>query len=260
MIFKYKELDINYEIFKDETNNINQKPLLLLHGWMANIEAWGPVYNHFKKSRPVYVIDFPGQGGKSSTLSETWGVPEYAEMVKEFIKEQQIEGCDVIGHSFGGRVIIYLSSEFKDLFNRIVLTDSAGILPPKSVAKSFKQGVFSVGKSVLKTILPNDKYEKTLDSLRKKTGSTDYAALDSEIMRESFKKIVNLDLKDRLKDIKNSTLIIWGENDTETPIYMAKIMEEEIKGSGLVVLENAGHFSYLDNLQKYLIVVNEFLK
>ena len=261
MIFTYKELKINYEIFDErEEKNDDTKPLLLLHGWMANIPAWAPVYNYFKKTRPVYVIDFPGQGGKSCTLNEVWGVPEYSYMVKEFIKEMQIEKCDVIGHSFGGRVIIYLASKYKDLFNRIILTDSAGILPKTSAVKAIKKGIFGIGKNVLKTVLSSEKYDEAVEGLRKKTASSDYAALDNEIMRESFKKIVNLDLKENLKEINNSTLIIWGENDQETPMYMAKIMEEEIKDSGLVVLENAGHFSYLDNSTKYLIVANEFLK
>ena len=61
-------------------------------------------------------------------------------------------------------------------------------------------------------------------------------------------------------DIKNSTLLVWGKNDDDTPLYMAKIMKKNIPDSGLVVLENAGHFSYLDNPQKYLLVTNEFLK
>ena len=52
---------------------------------------------------------------------------------------------------------------------------------------------------------------------------------------------------------------MWGENDQDTPLYMAKIMEKEIKDSGLVVLENAGHFSYLDNTNKYLLVTDNFL-
>ena len=80
MIFNYNGININYEMFGDsETNN---KPLLLLHGWMARIEAMAPIYQYFQKSRKVIVLDFPGQGGKSDTLKEVWGVPEYGEMVR----------------------------------------------------------------------------------------------------------------------------------------------------------------------------------
>ncbi len=260
MIFTYKELNINYEIFDERVENNNaKKPLLLLHGWMAQIESWAPVYMHFCKSRPVYVIDFPGQAGKSSALKEAWGVPEYAEMVREFIKQNDIEGCDVIGHSFGGRVIIYLASEYENLFSKIVLTDAAGVKPKMTIKKFFRIYSYKLAKNVMKIFLSKEKFEKKMDEMRKKRGSSDYALLDSDIKRESFKKIVELDLKNRLSKIKNSTLLVWGENDTDTPIYMAKIMEKEIKDSGLVVIENAKHFSYLDNTQKYLLVVDAFI-
>ncbi len=114
-------------------------------------------------------------------------------------------------------------------------------------------------KNVLKVFLSKDKYEKKLEEMRQKRGSKDYSSLSDDTMRQSFKQIINLDLTPNLKDITNSTLLVWGENDTDTPLYMAKIMENKITDSGLVVLENAGHFSYLDNTQKYLLVADNFL-
>lgn len=258
MIFGYEGINVNYEIFNDSENN-KEKPLLILHGWMAKIEAMSPIYQYFRKTRKVIVLDFPGQGGKSDTLKTAWGVPEYGEMVKALLKELQIKNCDVIGHSFGGRVIIYLSSKYKDLFNKIVLTDAAGVKPKTSIKKLFKIYSYKVARSFMKLVLPKDKYEAKVSEMRAKRGSSDYAMLTSDVMRETFKKVINLDLTSKLKEIEQSTLLVWGENDTDTPLYMAKIMEKNIKDSGIVVLENAGHFSYLDNPNKYLLVVNNFL-
>ena len=258
MNFRYNGININYEIFNDSENN-NKPPLLLLHGWMARIEAMAPIYQYFQKNRKVVVIDFPGQGGKSDTLKDVWGVPEYGEMVKALIDKLGISGCDVIGHSFGGRVIIYLSSKYKKVFNKIVLTDAAGVKPKKSVKKIFKIYSYKVAKFFMKLITPKDKYEEKLNEMRKKRGSSDYLMLTTDVMRGTFNKVIKLDLTDKLKSIEQPTLLVWGENDTDTPLYMAKIMEKNIKDSGIVVLENAGHFSYLDNSQKYLIVVENFL-
>ena len=53
--------------------------------------------------------------------------------------------------------------------------------------------------------------------------------------------------------------MIWGDKDTDTPLYMGKIMESEIKDSGLVVLEGTGHFSYLDDMDKFAIIIRNFL-
>ena len=261
MIFKYKGININYEIFEPQNVEMQmKKPLLLLHGWMARIEAMAPIYQHFSKTRKVIVLDFPGQGGKSDTLKDVWGVPEYGEMVKALLDDLEINKCDVIGHSFGGRVIIYLSAKYKDLFNKIVLTDAAGIKPKTSIKKLFKIYSYKASKFLMKLFMSKEKYNKKLEEMRMKKGSSDYVMLTSDTMRETFKKVINLDLTDKLKEIEQSTLLVWGENDKDTPLYMAKIMEKNIRDSGIVVLENAGHFSYLDNAQKYLVVVDKFLE
>lgn len=259
MIFNYNNIKINYEIFNTESSS-SKKPLLILHGWMAKIEAMSPIYQHFKKDRKVIVLDFPGQGGKSEILKTPWGVPEYGEMVKSLMDFLEIKQCDVIGHSFGGRVIIYLSSKYKDLFRKIVLTDAAGIKPKTNIKKIVKIYSYKIAKILLKIVMPKEKYQIKLEEMRKKSASSDYAMLTSDVMRETFKRVINLDLTDKLKEIQQPTLLVWGENDLDTPLYMAKIMEKNIKDSGIVIIENAGHFSYLDNPQKYLIVVETFLK
>ena len=254
MVIRINDTDVNYEIFGE-----GEKTLLILHGWMASIPAVAPIWQFFMRSRRVVVLDFPGQGGKSGTPKSAWGIPEYSEMVKTFIENLKLDKPDVIGHSFGGRVIIYLASKYPELFNKIVLTDAAGLKKKASFKKWFKIRSYKLAKWFLKIFTSKDKFEVKLNELRKKYGSSDYAALSSNVMRETFNKVINLDLKDNLKHIKNSTLLIWGENDTDTPLYMAKVMEKEIEDSGLVVLKNAGHFSYLDKSAEYNIIVENFL-
>lgn len=253
MDFKYKGININYQIFGEG------KPLLLLHGWMACIEAMAPIYRFFENTRKVVVVDFPGQGGKSDELKEIWGVPEYAEMIHQLMKELQIEGADVIGHSFGGRVIIYLASEYEKLFDKIILTDAAGIKPRRTLKNRLKVFSYKFAKSILKVFSNRENYEQKLDKLRKKYSSSDYAQLNSNIMRETFKNVINLDLTSRLSKITRPTLLVWGEKDTDTPLYMAKTMEKKIKDSGIAIIKDAGHFSYLDNQSQYLKVAEVFL-
>lgn len=256
MFVKINDIDIHYEIFGE-----GEKTLLILHGWMASIEAMAPIWRYFEsvKSRKVVVLDFPGQGGKSGNLKEAWGVPEYSEMVKEFMNKLNIIKPDVIGHSFGGRVIIYLTSNNSDLFNKVILTDAAGIKKKLSFKKWIKVRSYKCAKLFLKVFTPKDKYENKLNELRKKYGSSDYANITSDVVRETFNKVISLDLKNSLNKIKNPCLLIWGENDEDTPLYMAKIMEKKIKDSGLVVLKNAGHFSYTDASYQYNIIVENFL-
>ncbi|MBQ6860045.1 MAG: alpha/beta hydrolase [Clostridia bacterium] len=246
-------VNINYEVMGEG------KPILLLHGWGACINAMAPIWQFLKNTRKVYVLDFPGESGESDVLLNPWGVPEYAEMTKKFIEQNNIEGCDVIAHSFGGRVTIYLASKYEKLFDKIILTDAAGVKPKKTLRKSFKQKMFKAGAWCLKIFLPKDKKDEVLKKYRDKHSSADYKAIKSEIMKETFKKVISLDLTPNLKDIKNSTLLIWGEKDIDTPLYMANIMKYNIPDSGIVVIKNAGHFSYLDDSAQYNRVIDSFL-
>lgn len=246
-------VNINYEVMGEG------EPVLLLHGWGACINAMAPIWQFLKEKKKVYVLDFPGESGESDVPTTPWGVPEYAEMTKKFIEQNHIEGCDVIAHSFGGRVTIYLASKYENLFNRIVLTDAAGVKPKKTFTKTMKQKIFKIGVWCLKTFLPNDKKDEVIKKYRDKHSSPDYKALKYEVMKETFKKVISLDLTPNLKDIKNSTLLIWGENDKDTPLYMANIMKYHIPDSGIVVLKDAGHFSYLDASAQYNAVIESFL-
>ncbi len=246
-------VNINYEIMGEG------KPILLLHGWGGCINSMAPIWQFLKDRRKVYILDFPGESGGSDIPLEPWGVPEYAEMTKKFIEQNHIEGCDVIAHSFGGRVTIYLASKYEMLFDKIILTDAAGVKPKKTLKKTLKQKFFKIGAWCLKTFLPKDKKDEVLKKYRDKHSSADYKALKSEVMKETFKKVISLDLTPNLKDIKNSTLLIWGEKDIDTPLYMANIMKFNIPDSGIVVIKNAGHYSYLDNQVQYNRVIESFL-
>ena len=101
-------------------------------------------------------------------------------------------------------------------------------------------------------------YSKT-NEYRKKFASSDYSAIKSDIVRQTFSKVISLDLTKNLKEIETPVLLMWGENDMDTPLYMAKIMEKNIKDSGLVVLKNAGHFSYIDKSGEFNLIVDKFL-
>ena len=88
--------------------------------------------------------------------------------------------------------------------------------------------------------------------------SSDYLALD-DVMKQSFKKIVNQHLDGVLSKIQNKTLLIFGKQDKETPLYMARRLQKGIQSSTLIVFENAGHFCFLDKPIKFNTEVKEFL-
>lgn len=232
--------------------------IILLHGWGASIEAFAPVYKYLSKKNKVYVIDMPGFG-KSEEPPKTYCVLDYSKIILEFINKLDIKNPTLIGHSFGGRVIMKLVGELRYTPKNIILVDSAGIKPRRKLSYYVKVYSYKLAKNFAKLLFSKEKSEKIIDNMRKNKGSTDYKNA-SDNMRSVFVNVVNEDLRYTLPNIKVPTLLIWGEKDLDTPLKDAKIIEKLVPDSGLVVLKGAGHYSYLDNLNEFLIIVDNFLK
>lgn len=232
------------------------EPVLILHGWGANIEAVRPIMNCMAGlGRAPIALDFPGFG-ETPEPPEPWGVPEYAALTRKFMEAQGLRGCDLICHSFGGRVTILLASEDPKLFRRLVLVDAAGIRPKRTVCYYLRTYSYKLAKRLARFAWIDRLLH--FNEKQKNAGSADYRALRSDVMRATFSRVVNLDLTGRLGRIENETLLVWGDQDTATPLSDAKLMERRIKRAGLAVLEGAGHFSYAEKYAQFCAVMKAF--
>ncbi len=239
-----------YKTVNDIKINYEQKGsgdlIVLLHGWGSNIKLFANLIDLLSVKYTVVAMDMPGFG-ESQEPPSAWCVDDYVQFVIDFLKDYDDRKVMFLGHSFGGRVIIKLNSR-SDLpfeITKVILVDSAGIMPPKSNKKSFRTYYYKAGKALLSTGLVKKIAPDALENFRKKMGSADYAAA-SPMMRQVMVKVVNEDLEPYLPNIKCPTLLIWGTADTATPISDGEKMEKLIKGSGLVRLEGAGHYSFLE--------------
>ena len=217
----------------------------MLHGYLSCKESFTLQTQYFKRYFDVHAIDLKGFG-ENRGMEYPYSLSDYVNEVKDYLNDKGIVRPHVIGHSFGCRIIIKAVSETPEIFNKIVLTGAAGLKPKSSLVKLVKRISFKT----LKKFFPSEKLERFY--------SSDYLSL-SPVMRESFIKIVNEHLDDRLKDVKNQTLIIFGKRDKETPVYMAKKLNKGILGSKLVIYPNAGHFCFIDQPLKFNMEVREFL-
>lgn len=259
MIFETMGVEVHYEIYGQMT----EKPAVLcLHGWGCTMEHFRPIIDDLMKDRQVIAVDLPAHGS-SSEPPEPWGVPEYTEAVKRLLEHCEIKRCDIIAHSFGGRISLWLSSHSPERVNRMVLTGCAGLKAEPTEEQKKKSADYQKKKKIAQAItklpLLSNQGEKMLEKLRKKYGSADYNALSPE-MRKTFVKIISQDLRPCLKDIKASTLLVFGENDTATPLWMGQTMEKEISDAGLVVFEGDDHFAYLRQWPRFLNITRTFLK
>ena len=230
-------------------------PILLLHGWGGSIESMGLLFDDLARDHTVVAFDFPGHG-ESSLPPQAWGVAEYAESVRGVMDALQVHRPHIIAHSHGGRVTIKLATVHPDRVGKLVLVDSAGVRPPRSWRYYVRVLLAKGGKALAK-------YCGRIGAMARERiycaiASTDYA--NAGPLRDTFVKLVNDDLTPLLSQVASPTLLIWGADDTETPLSSAKVMERLIPQARLVVLQNAGHFSYLDQYGKFRLIVRQFLR
>jgi len=219
--------------------------VLLLHGWGARGSTYRCIIDMLTPHFRVVAPDMPGFGG-SSEPSFPYTSENYAEFVRAFCKKLNITKAVLIGHSHGGRTIIKLMASEKTELTvpKIVLFDSAGLIRKKSLSQKIKIAKFKIAKKIFGTKLMSHISPDYIEKLRKKNGSADYAAA-SPVMRKSMVSVINESLADCLPKISAPTLLIWGENDTDTPMYQAETMKRNIPDSGLVTIKGGGHFSFL---------------
>ena len=247
MNYKYDKLNINYDILGSGS------PIILLHGWGTNYHTFLKLTNEIKNKYTVFLIDLPGFG-LSDEPTKIYNLDNYVEFLKTFIEELQIENPIILGHSFGGRIAIKYAAEYSNI-SKLILVDSAGI----KHRLSLKQKLNIIKYKLLKKYYRFTKKINKYNELVKTNGSTDYVN-STDVMKGILSKVVREDLKKELKKIKVETLIIWGKDDSVTPYKDALVMNKLIKNSGLVTIENAGHFPYLERSNYFNIIIKNYLE
>lgn len=252
-----KEISIDgLRIKYEESGRPDGEPVILMHGWGCNHTTVRSVAATLQDSMRIINIDLPGHGD-SMEPAEVWGTFDFATAMKKFIENLGITNPALIGHSFGGRTAIALSTILP--VKKIVLIDAAGIKPKRSLNYYFKVYSYKFSKKMALIFLGKERAGKRIEQMLQKRGSADYKS-SSPMMRAIMSRCVNEDLKNIMHKIQSPVLLIWGENDTATPMRDARIMEKLIPDAGLVAFPGCGHYSFLDNPLGFKTVMREFFK
>lgn len=228
---------INY----DYINN-NKRTLVLLHGWGLDKSIYDRLVHFFCNKYSVLAIDFPGFG-KSEAPSDYYDTYEYAYQIFLLLKKLDIDEVCLVGHSFGGRVSIILSSMFDINIKGMVLTSSAG-LNKFSLLKTIKIYKYKLCKK-----LHEKGYLKKWNSNRH--GSSDYIKLDDN-MKRVFVRVVNQDLGCLLRRIKTNLYLMWDKNDDATPYWICKKIQRCVKVNEIIITKKCGHFTAFCNTNKFI--------
>ena len=240
----------NYPIYNQRFGK-GKSFVLFLHGWGGSTNSFLSIAKRLSVEHRVMLIDFYGFG-KSKYPNVSLDTYEYALQVFLYLTKKGVKELDIVAHSFGGRVAMLLASVFDIKVNNLVLVSSAGILPKKSLAYKYKVIKYKILKKLTMLKIYSNKKLTTY-------GSDEYKQLD-ELQKIGYVKIVNQGLEDFIVKIKSRTIIVWGDSDKTTPLYMANKIHKLIDDSKLLIYENAGHFSFVENYGNFCNLLLTFLK
>lgn len=247
MIVNINGLNINYE--KSGTKG---KKVILLHGWGQNISMMAFIAESLKKHFIVYNIDFPGFGLSDEPM-QAWDTNDYTDFLHDFCVKKKIENPIIIAHSFGSRIAVRYAYKYGAY--KMCLTGAAGIRDKRSLKWYFKVYSYKLGKKIL-SLKPFEKYKEKFES---KAGSEDYKNT-SGVMKTTFVKVVNEDTTPLLQHVDCETLLVFGENDTATPVEKGRMMEKLMPNATLIIFENDDHFAYFNESLRFVRVLDAFLR
>jgi pimeloyl-ACP methyl ester carboxylesterase len=244
---------VNYALEGDR----NSPTVVLLHGWGSSLKAYGQLSASLAARFRVIRLDFPGFGG-SQVPPESWRIADFAQFTADFLKKIEVSSpAALIGHSFGGRVILKGVGTGVLQADQIILMGSAGIKHSDSARNLGYMLVAKAGKAA--TALPGLKSLRA--GLRRKlyqsAGNDDY--LTAGPMRTIFVHTISEDLRSDAAAIRIPALLIWGAEDAETPLADGRLLADSITASQLVIIPAAGHYVFSDAPTDTLAHIERFL-
>ena len=215
---------------KSTSKNIHQQHIVLLHGWTPDvtvIDRWEPLKKLLEKAG--YTVHLWKIPGLTTETKKTFTIEQYQDWL--FKKISPLKSCVLVGHSFGGQLATIFATKHPELLSKLILVDSSGIVDfsPRKVIKRylfktlakigfiFKKSVF-LRKILYKFIREKDYFEA------------------NTAQRETMNHALAYSVKPFLHSITTPTLILWGENDQTTPLYLGKIFHQQIPNSNFIVL------------------------
>lgn len=213
------------------------------HGWGQDHKAFGAMIDSLQ-AFPHIALDFPGFG-MSSAPPSPWGTATYAEMVAEIIAPLKAGGAKIIwvGHSFGGRVGIQLAAHHPALVDGLCILAGAGLpcrrSPLEAIRILARRSTFKLARSLLRLL------GKDPEGLRLRFGSADYRT--AGLMRPVLVRVIAEDLSQVATHVQCPTMLVYGEDDRETPPEIGRRFASLMRNAELSILPHQNHYSLLED-------------
>lgn len=243
-----------------------EETLILLNGVAMSMAHWQPFINSLKGKYRIILHDFRGQL-LSDKPDDEYSLVGHAHDLAYLMDKLKIDKAHLVGTSYGSEVAMEMALYHPGKVQSLTLIDGVSELDPvlKSAVESWQLTALADPVLFYRTIIPWNYspafLEKNLDSLREREAKI--ASLPRAYF-EGFNRLceafLKIDLTSRLTHISVPVLILVGEKDILKHRGFSNIINREIKGSILEVIENAGHAVVIENPAEVALRVETFLK
>ena len=236
-------------------------PLVLVHGFLGSSKMWKPQIDFFKDHFRIITPDLPGFG-KSNKAKSHNSIQSIANLLINCLEEKKINKFHLLGHSMGGMIVQEMAKKVGDKISKLVCysTGPRGEMPGRfetvdeSRENLQKSGLESMARNIAKTWFIKGEKAKYFDVCIETGKQTSMEAVDNSLV--AFK---NWNGVDTLKNIKNETLIIWGDQDKSYNFEQVQTLEKNIENSKLIIFKNCAHNVHLEQPDQFNKTIKDFL-
>jgi pimeloyl-ACP methyl ester carboxylesterase len=236
-------------------------PLVLVHGFLGSSKMWKPQIDFFKDHFRIITPDLPGFG-KSNKAKSHNNIQSIANLLINCLEEKKIHKFHLLGHSMGGMIVQEMAKKIGDKISKLVCysTGPRGEMPGRfetvdeSRKNLQKNGLETMARNIAKTWFIKGENAKYFDVCIETGKQTSMEAVDNSLV--AFK---NWNGVDTLKNIKNETLIIWGDQDKSYNFEQVQTLEKNIENSKLIIFKNCAHNVHLEQPDQFNKTIKDFL-
>jgi pimeloyl-ACP methyl ester carboxylesterase len=236
-------------------------PLVLVHGFLGSSTMWRPQIDFFKENFRVITPDLPGFG-KSNKAKLHNSIHSISNLILDCLEKKNIKKFHLLGHSMGGMIVQEMAKKKGDRISKLICysTGPIGEMPGRfetvdeSRENLKKNGLKNTARNIAKTWFVKEEHAKYFDVCIESGMQTSIEAADNSLI--AFK---NWNGADTLKNIKNETLIIWGDKDKSYNYEQAKTLEKNITNSSLFIFAGCAHNVHLEKIEEFNRTVLNFI-
>ena len=236
-------------------------PFVLVHGYLGSSEMWTFQKEFFSKDYRVIIPALPGFG-ESHNVKSLNSINKMAKEIINVLDQKKIDKFNLIGHSMGGMIVQEITKLIGNRVNKLICfaTGSIGDIPGRfetmeeTREKLKKEGTqLSFSRVPLKWFVKGDK-DKNYYLCENAVKNVSLEAADNALLA-----MKNWRGKENLKNIKNETLIIWGDKDTSYNFDQVDTLNKNIKNSRLEIFKDCAHNVHLEQPDQFNNLVKEFI-